>query len=121
MPNPDVGSALIRGLPSDIFEMKLARSRGAVIAVGYRMVAVASPPLPIDQRSWDETDFLDGNPQAHHLPALVVGRYEIAVVVALMPGNTELEIEITKSGTLIYRRSVIDGKMQIRNITLRIA
>lgn len=121
MPKPDVGHSIVGGRAGDTFQLQLSRSRGAVIAVAFRLTEVAAPPKPKDAHAWVESDFLTSPLQAHNLPALGAGRYEAAVVVSLMPPNTELQSELFQNGTLIYRRTVINGENKIRSISLRIS
>ena len=110
MPQPDVGNGKVTAKLADTLELKFASAMGAVIALHYELQRVATPPVLVEERDWNDLDFIKANPRVWSLSAAnKVGRYSIVIVPVLQPPNTTLEVELLNAGVVVYRRTAIAG------------
>ncbi len=120
MANQDVGSGKITALAADELTLVLTCRLGPLLAVHFELARAGSGSSKLEQRAWTDLDFHKQNPREWRLCAIAApGKYLITVVPLLLLAKTELEVDLIKSGTLVYRRTsngktgVVDAIQQI--------
>lgn len=110
MAQPNIGNGKVTAKLADSLELKFTSAKGAVIALHYELLRVATPPVLVEERDWNDLDFIKANPRVWSLSAAnKVGRYRIVIVPVLQPPNTTLEVELLSAGVVVYRRTAVAG------------
>ncbi|MDZ4811069.1 MAG: hypothetical protein SGI99_00440 [Pseudomonadota bacterium] len=110
MAQPDIGNGRVRASLADKMDLKFTSAKGAVIALHYELLRVATPPVLVEERDWNDLDFIKTNPRGRDLSAAnAPGRYRIVIVPVLQSPSTTLKVELLKAGVVVYRRTAVAG------------